>query len=276
MDHSSNGAKDGKTPELFGPGELQGTWGPASRQIDDLPHCAAVHAPLAQRRTCPPTPGSDETMLLRRLVHDLLGPLRALEDIPAWLMEDLDSAEVPLTDDMARMLPLLAENAARLRGLVHGVGAWVSAGDAPSDQAPITDLHAILDELPAAPAKIGRFEVTGLPLVAADLREILRHAISNAVRFHPTGAPVVQIQGQADGADWCLRITDDGPGLPVPDGATLTPPLMRAAVGTRPAGAGFGLAIIDRIAQRYGAETRLSTRPDRRGTCLELVGPLHM
>jgi len=93
-------------------------------------------------------------------------------------------------------------------------------------------------------------EVT-LPLDADDLNELLGNLLDNAARH---ARSLVRITSQADAATISLTVEDDGAGLADADRAVA---LSRGGRLDRGGGAGLGLAIVQDIADAYGAEVTL-------------------
>jgi two-component system OmpR family sensor kinase/two-component system sensor histidine kinase QseC len=92
------------------------------------------------------------------------------------------------------------------------------------------------------------------------LRILVRNLVDNAVRYTPRGGRVeVNIHAEAGGA--VLQIDDSGPGIaPEERGHAFDRFHRRAA--TSEEGCGLGLAIVQAIAERHGAATRLGEAPD--------------
>ena len=234
---------------------------------DDLPsprRCAdGAAAPLCS---------AAQTSFLRHLVHDLRGPARALEDIPGWLSEELLAVGTTLPETCARLLPLLAENASRLDGILAGLGDWIAAGDPPSDPMPAEDPAAVLMQLGAAVGCDVRVDVAAMPLAATDLATVAHAAFANAVHFNADRVHV-SVTVAVEPGSWHLTFLDDGVGPPVTDAARLLAPLARAPVGEAKPGAGFGLAVIERVTTRYGGRVAFGVGPGGRGAALCLRFP---
>ena len=235
---------------------------------DDKPSpCRCADGAAAQFVASAPS-----TSFLRHLVHDLRGPARALADIPGWVAEDLHAAGATLPTDCQRLLPLLVENAKRLDGILAGLGEWIAAGDPPSDRRPADDPAAVLVQLGTEAGCDVNVDVAAVPLAASDLVIIARAAFANAVQFNPDGVHLVVLTVHDPGA-WQLIFLDDGVGPPVADTSRLVAPLARAPVGAALPGAGFGLAVIDRMAARYGGRVEFGLRSGGRGAALRLWFP---
>ena len=98
---------------------------------------------------------------------------------------------------------------------------------------------------------------------ADQLRQVLMNLVRNALVHTPPDARVEVVVDRA-GDRVRLEVLDEGPGLPVADGAELFERFWRAtpARGRGPAGAGLGLAIVHGIVTAHGGTVTASTRPE--------------
>ena len=130
------------------------------------------------------------------------------------------------------------------------------------------DLNRLAAEVCAAQVDHGRAPVLettqSLPVVAARpvaLRRALDNLAENAFRH---GRPPVTLRtGHAAGQVW-IEVEDRGPGIPAAQAEALKQPFRRAGEArSGGAGAGLGLAIVDRIVRGHGG--RLELLPGTQG-----------
>lgn len=104
-------------------------------------------------------------------------------------------------------------------------------------------------------------DAVGAPVVARADRRLLVHALRNLLRNAAEAlagrAGRVEVAFAREGADACVSVTDDGPGLPPDDAARAREPLFT----TKPHGTGLGLAIVERVAEAHGGSLRLEAPP---------------
>lgn len=118
--------------------------------------------------------------------------------------------------------------------------------------------------------------IEGEPLqlkVNAELLDILlRNLVDNALRYSPPHTTVrVSLKREAS---WVLvRVTDEGPGVPVELRAQLGQRFHRLEPGSAQSGSGLGLSIAQRIAQLHGASLRFDDNPAGRGLQVTLQLP---
>jgi len=97
------------------------------------------------------------------------------------------------------------------------------------------------------------------------LRRILQNFLSNAIRYNrPQGRVLLGVRRQGAAA-LRIEVWDTGPGIPETQRAAVFEEFRRldGAQASREPGAGLGLAIVDRIAQRLGHAIGLRSWPGR-------------
>ena len=101
---------------------------------------------------------------------------------------------------------------------------------------------------------------------------LLRNLLDNAVRYTPPGGRVsVEISRTAREA--LLVVCDNGPGIPVAERQRALERFYRLP-GSTAEGSGLGLSIVQRIAERHGAQVFLLPGADGRGLCVRIAFPL--
>ena len=108
----------------------------------------------------------------------------------------------------------------------------------------------------------------------AELFSAMANLVNNAVRYTPTGgrvelAWVVDADGQGE-----FSVTDSGPGIAPEHVPRLTERFYRVdrSRSRETGGTGLGLAIVKHVAQRHGAQLRISSRVGH-GSTFSLVFP---
>ena len=122
-------------------------------------------------------------------------------------------------------------------------------------------------EFETAPG-VASVAVTGLTRL---LRRALRNLLENA-RRHGAGTVTLTLRTQGDQAE--LRVTDQGPGVPLPLRERIFEPFFRLpGASEREGGVGLGLALVRSIAQRHGGTVECQDAPGG-GACFVLRLPL--
>lgn len=125
-----------------------------------------------------------------------------------------------------------------------------------------------------APVTFTPGNIPPLPLKATAISRLTANLIDNALAY---GAPPVQVTTVRSGDQVRLDVADRGAGIPADQVERLKQPFTRASVARArddgAAGAGLGLAIVDRIARIHGGTFDLSPR-DGGGTIARVTFPI--
>jgi len=103
--------------------------------------------------------------------------------------------------------------------------------------------------------------VTGSPELLARLIDNL---VGNAIKYSPSGA-TIQVMTRRMGPSATLAVTDDGPGID-PDALPHIFERFYRVPGSGSSGSGLGLALVKEIADRHGAQVRVTSEVGRGST----------
>jgi two-component system osmolarity sensor histidine kinase EnvZ len=93
------------------------------------------------------------------------------------------------------------------------------------------------------------------------LRRAINNLIDNALRYAGSEQPV-ELLLTRHGKMLGIEVHDRGPGIPADETERMKRPFTRLeAARSNTAGAGLGLAIVDRIARLHGGRLELAARP---------------
>jgi len=109
---------------------------------------------------------------------------------------------------------------------------------------------------------------------ASEIRSAFSNLVNNAVRYTPeNGVIAVNWTVLADGRGE-FRVEDSGPGIAAQHLARLTERFYRVdrSRSRETGGTGLGLAIVKHVAQRHGAELKISSQLGR-GSCFRMIFP---
>lgn len=91
------------------------------------------------------------------------------------------------------------------------------------------------------------------------MRRALSNLVENALRY--AGGGNITLRLQKAGGNVLLDVLDEGPGIPADMAEQLKRPFARMeSARSNAAGAGLGLAIVDRVARAHGGELKLMSR----------------
>ena len=219
---------------------------------------------------------SETDELVYRISHDLRASVRALQELPSWITEDLDRAAVRLPAATGRHLELVASHACRLDLMLTGLLEYSRVGrmqpiTALSPQEVLNDVLEDLgiDEEVPVMRSLDRGKVQ---MGLNDLQRIFSILIVNAVRFHPEGRPRISIEGgPINGHEWRFSVTDNGPGIPEDKRDHVLRPMTKLVSRDVDPGAGMGLAILHKIAKTYRGDVAIKTPQSGTGTRVEVT-----
>ncbi|MBD2900169.1 DUF4118 domain-containing protein [Actinomadura nitritigenes] len=198
------------------------------------------------------------TALLSAVSHDLRTPLSSAKAA----VESLRNTEIDWTgEERAELADTAGESLDRLDRLVANLldMSRLQAGVLGMAARPLALDEVVpraLDEIGAAAEHV-RVAIPGdLPEAEADpalLERVLVNLISNALRYHPPGPPVLITAGALrDRVE--LRIADRGPGIPAADRDRVFQPFQRLDDRDNHAGVGLGLALARGLTEAMGGE----------------------
>jgi two-component system, OmpR family, sensor histidine kinase KdpD len=205
--------------------------------------------------------------LLSAVSHDLRTPLASITGAATTLRDRaaLDPgtrAELLATiceesDRLTRLVSNLLDMTRLESGTVEVDREWLPAEEVIG--AALTRTEALLGDRPV------NIEISpDLPQVNVDpvlVEQLLVNLLENAVKHTPAGSGVDVRATRADaGTGVNLEIADSGPGIAPGEEERIFERFYRGA-GSRPPGAGLGLAICRAIARAHGATLRASNRP---------------
>ncbi|WP_306253553.1 ATP-binding protein [Parvularcula sp. IMCC14364] len=197
--------------------------------------------------------------------HDLKTPLRQSEAFIHVLREELESAQTPVSEDAQEALDIIMACSQRMRRLVKSLYDLSS-----TDTAEIKPTSVDLDRVVAEATdqiriilqeKDARLSVSPLPHVAGSdgmLTQLFQNLIANACNYAGDSHPVIRIYAGRSDKDICrVIIEDEGTGIAEEFQDKVFEPFKRLVRKEEVEGAGIGLALCRKIAQRHNGDIRL-------------------
>lgn len=193
----------------------------------------------------------DRALILAGISHDVRTPLTRLRmGIEMAVDETLREGMIADVEEMDQTIGQFLDFA-RSEG-----------GEAPS----ATDLAALLEELVAAYQRRGCGVTLAAPPAPAfrnvrpkALRRAVANLIDNALRYADSA---IEVSLSLAGKTLVIEVADRGPGIPPEAVERLKRPFTRLdPARSNVAGAGLGLAIVERIARTHGGRLDLLSRP---------------
>ena len=249
-----------------------------------LRHLNDAVARVGDGKLPPPLPetGPSEIASLNRGFNQMLANLRQAEEDRALLLAGVSH---DLRTPLARLrlgIEVGAQDASTHEGMISDIaemdkiiGQFLEFArdnrEAPLEMRELNDIVASAVERyqkARNEVRFSRGELAPLPLRSTAMSRLIANLIDNALRY---GASPVDVVTRADGRSAVLEVTDRGPGIAENQVERLKRPFTRGEPArTGGAGAGLGLAIVERIARLHGATFALLPRKGG-GTCARVT-----
>jgi PAS domain S-box-containing protein len=188
--------------------------------------------------------------------HDLQEPLRMVTTYSQLLIRTYGGQ---LRGEAAAFVDTIVDGTRRMQTLLSDLLAYTginAESDQPAEQ---VDLNAALEtakrNLNAAIAESGA-QVTSDPLPCARGHEghfvsLLQNLIGNAIKYRSNDPPRIHIAVRRQGGEMRIEVSDNGIGIAPEYHRQIFVPFKRLH-GRRIPGSGIGLAICQRVVERYG------------------------
>lgn len=203
--------------------------------------------------------------------HDLREPLRNVA-LFAELFERRYGAE--LNAEAAGYISTIIGGARRMTELISGLLGYAHA-DSIDEPVPISDAEKVLARVlenlntfaQESCATITHDALPAVPVVAIHMEQLLQNLIENALKYRKDGEPSrVHISAIQENSQWHFSVSDNGIGIE-PEYHERVFGLFKRLHATRQlAGAGMGLAICQRIVERYGGRIWVESESGRGAT----------
>jgi signal transduction histidine kinase len=190
--------------------------------------------------------------------HDLQEPLR---NVALYAQLFTKRYGVNLGEEPCRFLGIINEGAQRMGQLITALLEYAQADylDEPAPMANgeevfgqvLQNLHRSVEESRAA---VTHDTLPSVPIKAVHLEQVLQNLMGNALKYKKDGEPLrVHVSATQDEGQWRFSIADNGVGIEAQYQAKVFDLFKRLhSPGRGYGGAGMGLAICQRIVERYG------------------------
>lgn len=214
---------------------------------------------------------SDRAVILAGISHDLRTPLARMQ-LEVEMAHLSDEAREGIQSDIGQMDAIIGQflDYARPTEASSFISVDISEllADVAHDAARIPDVRVKTDIAPGVHA-MGN---------ATDLKRVINNLVENARRYGKTPDQDVteidigcSIKGVGAASRVVIEVQDHGAGVPDDQIGQLLKPFTRLDTARGQAnGAGLGLAIVDRVLQRHGAELRVRNR-DGGGLAIQIL-----
>jgi signal transduction histidine kinase len=230
---------------------------------------AVTEDPLTERQI---TRGSSQDIedFIYLISHDVRSSVRALLELPQWIVEDLEQEGFEIKGPVKNSIELLNRHTGRLDRMLVDLLAFSRIGRMQKiGRVNLTEaLAEVLEgfELPNGFVIKQQFDHGYLQVGERDILTLLNALIGNAVKHHDREEGTITVTSQKAGDVTTLTVADDGPGI----GDEYAERVFGAMTTLKPRdeveGSGMGLANVRKIARLYGGDATVGLSPYVEGT----------
>ena len=209
--------------------------------------------------------------------HDLRSPLRAIQDLSTWTLEDEDST---LSPEGHEFQLLLQERVGRLNRLLNDLLIYARLGKMrPGAQE--VDLAGIVREHAQQIDPEGRFHTSYVGVSGSiwarvtPIEQSIANLISNAVKHHDRETGQISVTARRTDNILTIDVADDGPGVPKEYQDRVFGLFQTLRPRDEVEGSGLGLAIVKKLIEtELGTVILISDPQQRRGTVFRITLPM--
>ncbi|GAC1618967.1 MAG: hypothetical protein PVS2B2_04370 [Candidatus Acidiferrum sp.] len=204
--------------------------------------------------------------------HDLQEPLRMVVSYTQLLASRYRGK---LDGDADEFIGFAVEGAFRMRQLIQDLASYSRAGNR-GEMLELTESQSACDTALSnlqGPIEEARavLRVEPLPVVfanAVQLTQLFQNLIGNAVKFRNERRPDIQIGARLKGDSWVFSVQDNGIGIEPQYFERIFWMFQRLHAREEYSGTGIGLAICQKIVERYGGKIWVESQPGGGATFL--------
>ena len=202
--------------------------------------------------------------------HDLQEPIRNVAVYSEIIAKRYDDR---LDDDGRQFLGFLREGGRRLATLINDLLAYTRAGVVDGTVSTVDSSVALEHALSSLAEAIRESDaiVTHDPLPEVDIGDahlqlVFQNLISNAIKYRKEERPQIHIAAAAQGADILFSVQDNGIGIDPQYKEKIFGVFKRLHRDQKYSGTGIGLAICQRVVERYGGRIWVESTPGKGAT----------
>ncbi|MGA8491057.1 MAG: ATP-binding protein [Terriglobales bacterium] len=208
--------------------------------------------------------------------HDLQEPLRMIANYTQLLAERYRGK---LDEQADKYIAYSVGGAMRMQTLIQDLLKFSRVGRQEIERRS-TDCAVVVEQalknLRAVVQESGAIvHWNGLPEVMADpsqLAQVFQNLIANAIKFHGSETPRIEINSEMKDQEWQLAISDNGIGIPAESWQEIFVIFRRLHTRVQYPGNGIGLSICKKIIERHGGKIWIEAQAQP-GTCFKFTLP---
>jgi signal transduction histidine kinase len=193
--------------------------------------------------------------------HDLKAPLRAIDHLSTWVLEDVGHL---LPDRSREHLVKMRGRIKRMEGLLDDLLTYSRAGRY-RGEATWVDVNELVERVIDTVAPPEGFAISvegGLPALytyPAPLETVLRNLVYNAIKHHDKPEGHVRIWATTDNNVVEFAVADDGPGIDPAFHERIFQMFQTLRPRDQVEGSGIGLAVVEKIVSSVGGKIHVES-----------------
>lgn len=185
--------------------------------------------------------------------HDLKAPLRTINTLIAWMMEDSDGK---LDTEMLKSLNMILFNTEKMDLLIKGILDYssVDRNNSNNDEREV-DFNTLLEELITligVPQNITVTVAPNMPSITGNyyrFRQLFQNLVDNAIKYNDKPKGTIEIGFTENQNEYLFHVKDNGRGIPEAYFDKIFNIFTKLDANTQ--SSGIGLSIVKKIIDRY-------------------------
>jgi signal transduction histidine kinase len=217
---------------------------------------------------------SEVERLFYAVAHDLRSPLRAVDTLASWIMDDFEAGDI---DEVRNHIRTLRSRITRLDQMLNDLLSYARIGRTQHAVEEV-DVADLLSEVTTTLLQVpAGFSVrwAGMPRLTTHrtlLSQVFQNLINNAIKHHDRDRGEIVVSWEEHGSRHVFRVSDDGPGIPEAHRQRIFGLFSTLKRRDEVEGSGMGLAFVQKVVRKMGGQVAVEG-PEARGATFKFDWP---
>jgi light-regulated signal transduction histidine kinase (bacteriophytochrome) len=160
-----------------------------------------------------------------------------------------------------------------LATLINDLLTYTRAGMAQVNEAPVAAsqvlqhaLSSLAEAIREGDARVTWDELPEVYMAESHLQQVFQNLIANALKYRSEAAPQIHVSADVQGTGWRFSVRDNGIGIDPKYKEKIFGVFKRLHQDQKYTGTGIGLAICQRVVERYGGRIWVESEPGEGAT----------
>ncbi len=196
--------------------------------------------------------------------HDLKSPLRGIKQLASWIEEDFESDNIELPGDSAEHFALMKSRISRMEHLLDDLLEYSKVGHISGEpiEVNIKEMCEGVFEMLSTNSEMELHidkSIESFKTLEAPLNLVLRNLFDNAIKHNGAGKGNIWLTVVEKANYYEFNVKDDGPGVDPVNFERMTRIFTTLKSRDEVEGSGIGLAIIQKIVNKFEGELRFES-----------------